>query len=184
MTSVRYALMQNVFQPNSEKLLSACHVGKYLKKKKASYLCITSGGPSGNVNIVQVKQTDKTYKKKCSWSLSELKAVDGKSEDSETLEFDLQLDKIYRWVASNVQERHLFIVTLWRQCCKSFPKERPIFKNVAKAWIPEDVTTPTESTYDSEPMAGFDNDLSEEIQPITEKEQEDLNKLVFQYSFE
>lgn len=176
MTTLRHKLQQEVFQPNEERLLAMCHVEKYLKKKKSSFLCITtSTNQPFNISIVQVKQTDKTYKRKGTWALAELKMVDGKNESSDTPEFDLQLDKVYRWVASNVQERQLFIIMLWRQCSKYVLKDKPVFKNIPKSWITEDVMTP-ESKYITSPLLGLENDLSEDFQAITDKEQEDLNK--------
>lgn len=175
MTTLRHTLQQEIFQPNEERLLSMCHVEKYLKKKKVSFLCvITSINPPHNISIVQVKQTDKTFKRKRTWALGELKVVDGKNESNETHEFDLQLDKVYRWVASNLQEKKSIIITLWRQSAKYFLNDKPLFKNVPKSWITEDVMTP-ENKYQSTPL-GLDSDLSEDFQSITEKEQEDLSK--------
>lgn len=176
MTTLRHTLQQEVFQPNEERLLSMCHVEKYLKKKKSSFLCVvTTTNPPLNISIVQVKQSDKTFKRKRTWALAELKVVDGKNESHETHEFDLQLDKIYRWVAANLQERQSIIITLWRQCSKYVLNEKPVFKNVPKSWITEDVMTP-ESKYQVTPLLGLENDLSEDFQAITEKEQEDLSK--------
>lgn len=176
MTAIRHAIQQELFQPNEEKLLAMCHVEKYLKKKKSSFLCvvITTKQPF-NVSVVQVKQSDKNFKKKRSWALAELKVVDGKSENPDTEEFDLQLDKTYRWVAANVKERQLLITTLWRQCSKYVLKDKPVFKNIPKAWVTEDIMTP-ESSYVTSPMFGLESDLTEDFQAITDKEQEDLSR--------
>lgn len=32
----------------------------------------------------------------------------------DTHEFDLHFDKVYKWYASNVQERQCFIIVLWK----------------------------------------------------------------------
>lgn len=177
MTTLRHTIQQELFQPNEERLLCMCFVEKYLKKKKSSYLCIVSTtNPPLQISLVQVKQTDKTFKKKQTWPLPELKLVDGKAESNDTLEFDLHLDKVYRWVARSSQERQLFIMTLWKQCSKYISKDKPIFKNLPSSWVTEDVMTP-ESKFEA-PLLGMENELPEEFQAITDKEQEDLNKFV------
>uniref|UniRef100_A0A1Y1MFS9 Exocyst complex component Sec3 PIP2-binding N-terminal domain-containing protein n=1 Tax=Photinus pyralis TaxID=7054 RepID=A0A1Y1MFS9_PHOPY len=178
MTTIRHTLQQEVFQANEERLLATCHVGKLFKKKKSSFLCIVSSiSVPINISIVQIKQSDKIYKKKRAWSLSELKVVDGKTETIDTNEFDLHIDKVYRWAASSVQERQVFIITLFKQCSKHLLKDRPIFKNIPKAWTIEDVLTP-ENKYVSSPLMALDPDLSDDFQAITDKEQEDLNRLM------
>lgn len=178
MTTIRHTLQQEVFQPNEERLLSICHVGKLFKKKKSSFLCIVSSTtPPVNITVVQIKQTDKTYKRKRTWNLTELKVLDGKAESTENNEFDLHMDKVYRWAASSIQERQLFIITLFKQCSKHILKNKPIFKNIPKTWTVEDVMTP-ENKYVTSPLLALDNDLVEDFQAITDKEQEDLNRLI------
>lgn len=180
MTTIRYTLQQEVFEPAEERLLAACHVGKLLKKKKSSFLCIVSKtGPPVSVTVVQIKQSDKSFKRKRSWTLAELKVVDGKSEDENMLEFDLHFDKVYRWIASSAQERHLFVIVLYKNCTKHVLHERTIFKNLPTGWVTEDVMTP-ESKFVSSPLMD-DNDLTEDFQAITDKEQEDLNRYVYTY---
>jgi hypothetical protein len=67
------------------------------------------------LSFLQVKQTDKSsFKKKRSWLLSDLKAVDGKDIDGDTHEFDLQFDKCYKWFAISLQERQNFLILLWK----------------------------------------------------------------------
>ncbi|KRT84140.1 hypothetical protein AMK59_2431 [Oryctes borbonicus] len=181
--SITYTLQQELFLPNKEKLHISCSVSKFLKKKKCSYLCIVSTtNPPIQLSIVQVKQTDKTFKRKRIWQLEELRAVDGKNEEEHVVEFDLQLDKVYRWVASNARERKLFIQHLWKQCNKYFSAEKPVFKKIPKSWTIEDVMTP-ENTYVSSPLMDLESNIIEDIQPITEKEQEDLNKLMSDCEF-
>lgn len=177
MNQIRLQLQQEIFQQIGERLLAVCFVGKLLKKKK-SYLCIAATNISPvEISIVQIKQTDKTFKRKRVWPLSDLKIVDGKCEHPITNEFDLHLDKVYRWDASNGHERQIFIITLWKQSNKHFPKHKVIFKNIPKLWITEDIMTP-DNKYTTSPMMEIENDLSEDFQAITDKEQEDLNRLM------
>lgn len=174
-TEVRLALQQEIFHQSAERLLAVCLVGKLLKKKK-SYLCIASTNSTPtNITIVQVKQTDKTYKRKRLWQLSDLKIVDGKDEHASSIEFDLHLDKVYRWEASSSHDRQIFIITLWKQSLKHLAQQKIIFKNVPKMWITEDMTP--DNKYVSSPMSEIESDdMNEEFQAITDKEQEDLNK--------
>lgn len=179
-SAVIRALQQDVFNPGEERLISCCHVSKFLKKKKTSFLCLvgTTTVPF-NISIIQIKQTDKqTYKRKRNWSLAELKSVDGHSELYDTLEFDLYFDKVYRWVSSSPKERYAFIHNLWKQVSKSIVKDMPVFKNIPKAWITEDALTP-ENNYITSPLIAFDNDLVEDFQAITEREQEDLKRYFY-----
>lgn len=178
-TSVLRSLQIDVFEPNDERLITCCHVSKYLKKKKTSFLClvITSLMPY-NISIVQVKQTDKqTYKRKRSWSLVELKSVDGHNEAEDTLEFDLHLDKVFRWVAANSKEKHVFIHNLWKHSTRHILKDKPSFKNVPRSWITEDAMTP-ENKFVTSPLLGLETEFTEDFQAITDKEQEDLKTLM------
>lgn len=178
-SAVIRALQQDVFNPGEERLISCCHVSKYLKKKKTSFLCLVSTtNVPVNVSIVQIKQTDKqVFKKKRSWYLAELKSVDGHSEIYDTQEFDLYFDKVYRWVSTNPKERYAFIHNLWKQVSKHIMKDMPVFKNVPKSWITDDALTP-ENNFATSPLMALDNDFVEDFQAITDKEQEDLKRLM------
>ncbi|CAH0552972.1 unnamed protein product [Brassicogethes aeneus] len=184
MMSIGHALQQELFLPGEERLITCCHVSKYLKKKKTSFLCIVSSTSVPiNISIVQVKQTDKQgFKKKRIWALAELKSVDGHHISNNTLEFDLTFDKVYRWVASNVRERQAFIHNLWKQTSKFIMKDKPTFKGIQESWIKEDVMTP-ENTFETSPLLTMDNELAEDFQAITEKEQEDLSRLMSSCNF-
>lgn len=181
MTSIGHSLQLEVFNLNEERLITYCHVGKYLKKKKTSILCIVSStSPLPiNISIVQIKQTDKqSFKRKRMWSLAELKNVDGHKDSGDTHEFDLHLDKLYRWVALNLKEKQYFIHNLWKSAVKHIVKDLPAFKNVPQSWITEDAMTP-EDKYVNAPLLGLDGgDLSEDFQAITDKEQDDLTRLM------
>lgn len=57
------------------------------------------------------------------------------------------MDKQYCWLASSMQERQNFIMTLWKQCNKHLLKEKPLFKNVPQSWFDE-VLTPNHASND------------------------------------
>lgn len=177
MTSISRILQKEVFQSNEERLITCCNVGKYLKKKKTSFLCIVSSTSAPiNITIVQIKQTDKhTFKRKRTWPLAELKSLDGHNDSPETQEFDMHFDKAYRWSASNTKERQSFIYNLWRQAKKHILKEMPTFKNVPMSWIAEYAMTP-ENKFENSDLMEMDNEDDDVFQAITEKEQEDLMK--------
>ncbi|KAJ8912081.1 hypothetical protein NQ315_000587 [Exocentrus adspersus] len=178
-TAVVRTLQQELFQPTEERLITCCFVSKYLKKKKTSYLCLVSTvSVPYNISLIQVKQTDKqVFKKKRSWVLTELKSVDGHNEHYDTLEFDLHLDKVYRWVANSPKERHTFIHNLWKQTSRHILKAKPLFKNIPQSWITEDAMSP-ENKYVTSPLLTLENDFAEDFQAITDKEQEDLKQLM------
>lgn len=184
MAGIKYLLQKEVFNALDERILSVCNVQKLYKKKKNSYLCIITQPQMGST-IVQVKQYDKgVYKKKRSWQLNELKGVDGKTDSTNepTHEFDLMLDKQYKWFAANLHERQNFITVLHKQVSKNIRgHERPTFKNVPKAWLvehsPEKV--PQNSTLnEAGDDSSNDSDGYEDFHALTEKEETDLNKLI------
>lgn len=183
MAGIKYLLQKEVFDASDERILSVCNVQKLYKKKKNSYLCITSQ-PRMCPTLVQVKQYDKgVYKKKRSWQLSEVKAVDGKSESTNEPmhEFELHLEKQYKWFAANLHERQNFIAVLYKQINKYIgAHERPPFKNIPKAWLveqsPEKAAQAANNADD-----GDDSDASDEYEDfhaLTEKEESELNKLI------
>lgn len=178
-TSVIRCLQTDIFEPNDERLITCCHVSKDLKKKKTSFLCLViSSSMPYNVIIIKVKQTDKqTFKRKRCWSLVELKSVDGHNESEDTLEFDLHLDKVFQWVATNSKERHAFVHNLWKHSTRHILKDKPTFKNLPRSWIREDAITP-ENKFVTSPLLGLENEFTEDFQAITDKEQEDLKTLM------
>lgn len=176
MTTDRYKLQEEIFQSNEERLLVYCHVGKVLKKQNAILCIVSSISPPVSISIVQLKKTDKSLKKKRTWSLAELKVVDGKSDESHMLEFDLHLDKIYKWEASNAEEKQIFIITLFKQSKKNILKDKPEFRNIPKAWVADDVETPETKFINSRIMEVENEVENEDFQAITDKEQEDLTR--------
>ncbi|XP_041780962.1 exocyst complex component 1 [Anopheles merus] len=186
---IKYIFQKELFDALDERILSVCNVSKLHKRKKTSYLCIVSTiKPSVIVSVCQIKQYDKAvYKKKRSWSLEEIKCVDGRNEATDTHDFDVLLDKPYRWFAANLHERQNFITVLWKQIHKHCTVgERAVFKNIPKQWLSEkspekqiDEKYPNRggavSADDEDDIEGFEN---EDFHALTDKEEAHLNKLV------
>ncbi|XP_057667737.1 exocyst complex component 1 [Diorhabda carinulata] len=178
MSSATVRDLQNyVFNSKEEILISSCKVSKLFKKKKISFLCLVSVTTiPTSINIIQIKQADRQiFKRKRNWGLIELKSVDGHNESSDNLEFDLHLDKVYRWVALNGQERHAFIHNLWKYSDRYILHDKPVFKNIPKMWVTEDSTIPEK--FDNN-LLSLDHEFVEDFQVNTEKEQEDLKILM------
>ncbi|KAL1397782.1 hypothetical protein pipiens_009481 [Culex pipiens pipiens] len=191
---IKFLIQKEVFDALEERILSVCNVSKLLKKKKSSYLClVASTKPRIVVTICQVKQYDKgVWKKKRTWALEEVKGVDGRNESPETHEFDVQLEKVYRWFAANLHERQNFITVLWKQLAKHVrAEERPVFKNVPKTWLTE--RSPEKMVGEGGKFGGIggggrgqeedEDELdemveSEDFHALTEKEETNLGKLI------
>ncbi|KAK6637036.1 hypothetical protein RUM43_010710 [Polyplax serrata] len=182
MATIRHTLQREVLNPAEERLLAVCHVNKALKKKKSSFLCLVASCVTPvTVSIYQVKKNDKNvYKNKRKWLLSDLKLVDGKNIDLETHEFDLHFDKVYKWFASNLQERQNFIMQLWKYCCRHLPKEKPNFENVPSKWLIDTSLLENENSIAPGIGAGLneEEEIVDEYQAITESEEKDLDILM------
>uniref|UniRef100_T1JC86 Exocyst complex component Sec3 PIP2-binding N-terminal domain-containing protein n=1 Tax=Strigamia maritima TaxID=126957 RepID=T1JC86_STRMM len=184
MTAIRHTLHKDLFRPNSERLLAICHVAKASKKKKMSVLCIavTTEKPFA-VNIYQVKKSDKdVYKKKCSWTLRQLQEIDGKEEAKDTNEFELKFEKVYKWAASNINERNSFILCLWKTCCQYLPNKKPKFNHMPERLLEDPILTP-EVELSSQPIGEEDAIEMEDYQDLTEKEETGVEKLMSQCEF-
>ncbi|OAD55910.1 Exocyst complex component 1 [Eufriesea mexicana] len=133
MAAIRHTLQREVFTPSDEKLLSVCYVSKAYKKKKMSFLCLTTTTDSpSSLLLYQVKKNDKNvFKKKQSWSLSDIQIVDGVKNDS--MDIELHIDKVYKWSVTTVQERRTFISNLYTYSCNL--AQRPQFRNIPKEWL-------------------------------------------------
>nr|XP_018898430.1 PREDICTED: exocyst complex component 1 isoform X2 [Bemisia tabaci] len=183
MATIRHSLHQEILQPLDERLLAYVQVNKALKKKnKPSYLVVSvTKDPPTVAYIHQVKKSDKyTLKKKQSWPLNALKAVDGKSSTTETLDFDLHLDKIYKWTAENGQERKNFITVLYKESSNFPSKDRPVFIKVPKEWITTEMLDVPVSN-GAVPMEVSAD--AEDYQALSEKEEADLQQLMSQCGF-
>ncbi|XP_052872288.1 exocyst complex component 1 [Anopheles cruzii] len=187
---IKYIFQKDIFDALDERIVSVCNVSKLLKKKKTSYLCIvTTSKPTVVVSVCQVKQYDKgVYKKKRSWSLEDVKCIDGRNDAPDTHDFDMILEKPYRWFATNLHERQNFITVLWKQINKHCAVgERAVFKNVPKQWLtdgsPEKQAITgkygghhgTEAETNDDDLEAMEN---EDFHALTEKEEINLNKLI------
>lgn len=184
MAGIKYNLQKEVFDKTNEKLISISSVYDLSRKKKNSYLCILSSiNPPTSFTICQVKQYDKgLYKKKRSWELGDLKVVDGKSEDPETYEFNLFVEKEYRWFASNLHERQNFITVLWKLVNKHVGT-KPVFKNIPQVWL----ALPSEKKEEKEQNPDNSSDeidaIEYEFNALTEREEGELNKWIKEYNY-
>ncbi|CAD1474758.1 unnamed protein product, partial [Heterotrigona itama] len=175
MAAIRHTLQREVFTPNDEKLLSVCYVSKAYKKKKMSFLCLTTTTdlPSSLV-LYQVKKNDKNvFKKKQSWPLNDIQIVDGIKSDS--MDIELHIDKIYKWSVTTIQERRTFISNLYTYSCNL--AQRPQFKNIPKELLidPSSLKESDSITFTPELLT---SPISSDYQPITEKEVTDLKQMM------
>lgn len=187
MAGIKYLLQRELFDETNERILSVCNVQKLYKKKKNSYLCVVAEARSCPT-LVQVKQYDKgVYRKKRIWQFTEIKTVDGKNDSTtEPIhEFDIVCEKQYKWFAANLHERQNFLTVLHKQINKfiKVPDQRATFVNVPSNWLLEQ-----QSPEKVVPMAGDkknagndesdDSNEFEDFHALTEKEENELNKLV------
>lgn len=188
MAGIKYILQKEVFDSADERILSVCNVTKLYKKKKNSYLCIISTTkPRHSVTIVQIKQQDKgIYKRKRAWPLDDVKVVDGKNESADTHEFDIHLEKQYKWLTANLHERQNFIAVLYKQINKHVKGERASFRNVPKSWLvdgsPERIINEQRAA-EAADQSSDETDGYEDFQALTEREEFDLNKLISECNF-
>lgn len=182
MAGIKYILQKEVFDPLDERILSICNVSKLYKKRKNSYLCILTTTKVKNlVTLCQIKQQDKgVYKKKRVWNLEDVKLVDCKNENSETHEFDLLLEKPYKWFAPNLHERQNLITILYRQINKHVQEEKVIFKHIPKSWLLEsslDKSIAIEK-FDENAEVVDDSEINDDFHTLTDKEESELNNLL------
>lgn len=191
LANIKHTLQKELFLASGERLLSVVTVVKK-KDKKPCYLCVvTTAPPVPVITLCLVKQSeqrDGEYKRKRSWQLDEIKWVDGRNEQFETHEFDLQLEKVYKWYALNLHERQNFLAVLNRQVQKSVRGQRAEFRNVPSAWLseksPEKVALgraaqkAIQHTDDEE-----DEEEAQEFTALTDKEANELGKLFSECDF-
>lgn len=139
LANIKHVLQKELFNGCGERLLSVVTVTKTFKKKRACYLCVaTTPPPVPQVTVCLVKQTeqkDGDYKKKRIWQLDEIKWVDGRSEQFDIHEFDVQVEKLYKWYALNLHERQNFIAVLYKQIHKYARGAKAEFRNIPPAWL-------------------------------------------------
>ncbi|XP_076310554.1 exocyst complex component Sec3 isoform X2 [Tachypleus tridentatus] len=183
MAAIRHSLQRDVFQPNDERIVGVVSVAKSSKKKKTSFLCaVVSAERPVHASICQVKKSDKdVYKKRATWPLRELKMVDGKDERKNTADFDLHLEKVYKWTASNVAEKLAFISCLWKLCAQHLPRQKPSFVNIPKTLLEETVSTSEGGAPAHHLVEGVIE--VEDYQALSPREEADLEKLMAQCEF-
>lgn len=187
MAGIKYLLQRELFDETNERILSVCNVQKLYKKKKNSYLCVAAEARSCPT-LIQVKQYDKgVYRKKRIWQLAEIKTVDGKNDSTtEPIhEFDIVCEKQYKWFAANLHERQNFLTVLHKQINKfiKVPDQRATFVNVPRNWLleqqsPEKVVLMAGDAKDAGNVESDDSNEFEDFHALTEKEENELNKLV------
>lgn len=131
--------------------------------------------------LYQLKKSDKgeTYKRKNTWTLRELKTLDGKDAETETTEFDLHIDKIYKWVSGSPAERDAFITCLWK-LCQRYLIHKPEFVNVPEHLLEDSLLAGDSSKiHEVDVISGVDEDY----QAITGKEESDLEMMMAQCEF-
>lgn len=189
MAGIKYTLQKEVFD-DDERILSVCSVTDVFKKKKVgSYLLLVTKTktPRIQVHIVQVKQYDKgLYRRKRSWPIEEVKSVDGKAPEQG--EFDIVLEKQYRWFAPNQHERQNFITMLWKQMQKLGCTGPDTFQNIPTAWLTESAAVRTDAAGDDYDAAtgqamSLDETGEDGFQALTEREELQLNKLMGECNF-
>lgn len=199
LANIKHILQKELFNSSGERLLSVVTVTKTFKKKdkRACYLCVLTTAPPVPVVtlclVKQYEQRDSEYKRKRSWQLDEIKWIDGRNEQFETHEFDIQLEKLYKWYALNLHERQNFLAVLNRQIQKSVRGPRAEFRNVPQAWLSEkspekiaagregragNVTQKPANTDDEE-----DEEEAQEFTALTDKEANELGKLFSECDF-
>lgn len=198
MATLRLNLQRDVFQPNGEEtLLAYVNVTKAHKKKKMCFLCLVANKDKHNYVIYKVKKSDQVYKKHSNWLLSDLRAVDGKSDGRETSEFELHFSakQVQKWSASSIPEKNSFVQILW-SICNQHLLQKPTFTG-----FPKDLFTVNKSEHlldlqsgikvdanDGSPVGAnglpYDVSLDEEsYQALTSREESDLERLMEQCEF-
>ncbi|KAH8235167.1 hypothetical protein KR032_009407 [Drosophila birchii] len=192
LANIKHTLQKELFLAAGERLLSVVTVVKK-KDKKPCYLCVvTTAPPVPVITLVLVKQSEQReseYKRKRSWQLDEIKSVDGRNEQFETHEFDLQLEKLYKWYALNLHERQNFLAVLNRQIQKSVRGQRAEFRNVPAAWLSEKSPEKVALGRTAQKTQHIDDDEedeeeeAQEFTALTDKEANELGKLFSECDF-
>ncbi|XP_050803436.1 exocyst complex component 1 isoform X1 [Gopherus flavomarginatus] len=178
MTAIKHALQRDIFTPNDERLLSIVNVCKAGKKKRNCFLCatVTTERPV-QVNVVKVKKSDKGdfYKRQTAWALRDLAVVDAKDAVKENPEFDLHLDKVYKWVASSTAEKNTFISCIWK-LNQRYLRKKIDFVNVSAQLLEELPKVAEESvpSGENQSVAGGDEEAVDEYQELNAREEQDI----------
>uniref|UniRef100_A0A4W3H2T0 Exocyst complex component 1-like n=1 Tax=Callorhinchus milii TaxID=7868 RepID=A0A4W3H2T0_CALMI len=167
MIAIRNQLQKDVFTPQEERLLGLLFVWKAGKKRKNCILCaaVSTDRPY-QTSLVKFKKADKgsVYKQVTWWSFEDLLLVDGKNPNKEAPEFDLQFDKVYRWIASSSGEKNAFMSCLLK-LNRRYLHNRIKFVNISAHILEEEEEEEEVGVY----------------QELTPKEAIDIEKLIEQF---
>ncbi|KAH0616189.1 hypothetical protein JD844_027126 [Phrynosoma platyrhinos] len=133
------------------------------------YLTVTTERPV-QVNVVKVKKSDKGdfYKRQTAWVLRDLAVVDAKDAIKESPEFDLHFDKVYKWVASSIAEKNIFISCIWK-LNQRYIRKKIDFINVSSQLLEESVPSG-----ENQNVAGGDEEAVDEYQELNAREEQDI----------
>ncbi|KAL4648854.1 exocyst complex component 1-like isoform X1 [Arapaima gigas] len=177
--SLRSILQREIFTPREERLLGMSFVWKAGRKRKSAILCaaVSSEQQSpAQVVLVTVKAVKGHYKLSESWAAAELKVVDGKEAVKETAEFDLHLDKVYRWVSSSVEEKTAFVTCLWK-INQRYLQNKAKFINIRPAILEELFPWQQGEAAEIQELQEVEEDG---FQEISEREAADVQRLIEQ----
>ncbi|XP_064422782.1 exocyst complex component 1-like [Latimeria chalumnae] len=176
MSSIWSTLQRQLYTPQEERLLGMVTVWKAGKKRKSSTLCavVTTERPV-QVSLEKVKKADRgeQYKQSIRWSMRDLKLVDGKDAVKEDPDFNLHLDKMYKWTASNRLEKNAFIACLWKLNCRYLSKKVK-FINIP-SYILEEGSSSEESRRTG---VEAEEDRDDPYQELTIRESADIDALM------
>ncbi|GCB69749.1 hypothetical protein scyTo_0005534 [Scyliorhinus torazame] len=179
MIAIRNQLQKDVFTPQEERLLGLVFVWKAGKKRKNSILCaaVSTDRPY-QTSLVKFKKADKgeVYKQVAWWSFEDLLVVDGKDADKDNPEFDLQFDKVYKWIASNSGEKNNFMSCLFK-LNRRYLHNRIKFLNVSSHILEESLRPPMEQRA----RGPIEEEEVGVYQELTSKEAFDIEKLMEQF---
>ncbi|XP_051486196.1 exocyst complex component 1-like [Apus apus] len=178
MASLWSSLEKDLFNPQKKRLLESVRVWKAGKKKMSILCLVVDTSRPTKPFLVKVKaDRGEQHKVTDRWPLAELKLVDGKTLSQASLDFDLQLEKVYKWTAGSFDEKKAFIRCLWKLNHR-FLASSVTFVNVP-SYAAEGRQRPQEDRKD---MSGPESpeELSR-YQEMTPKEAADLLKLMEEY---
>ncbi|GCC18123.1 hypothetical protein chiPu_0017809 [Chiloscyllium punctatum] len=130
-------------------------------------------------SLVKFKKADKgdVYKQVAWWSFEDLILVDGKDADKDNPEFDLQFDKVYKWIASNSGEKNNFMSCLFKLNDR-YLHNRIKFVNINSHILEESLRPAVEQHKRGRVAEEEDIDVYQEL---TSKEAFDIEKLMEQF---
>ncbi|XP_078520173.1 exocyst complex component 1-like isoform X2 [Lissotriton helveticus] len=183
MSSVWTLLQRDLFGPGDERLLEMAFVWKSGRKRKVRILCVVvSAYRPLNLTLVKLKKVDRDqYKRSETWSLYNLKLVDGKEGTQVTPDFELQFDKLYRWTASSSAQKTTLLSCLWKLNTRHLSGSIS-FINVSSGDL-EDLPYQQKSEESSiEVVTEEAEEEDEEYQEITPRESADMLWLMEEYA--